>query len=216
MAVEVNPTKIKGSTALLPRIQQMYDGWRKEDPPTVKMLPVEADVPELLVTRGLGTRATALEMAVGDLVMIAFYYLLRVGEYTIKGKRNETKQTVQFRLGDITFFKKNEDGKLRCLPRDAPDHLVMTADGATLKLENQKNGWKGVCVYHESNGELFNCPVRAVGRRICSIRANGGDKGTFLSAYWANSVRYDVTAEDISAAVKDAATTLSYGYRYNG
>jgi hypothetical protein len=29
--------------------------------------------------------------------MIAFYYLLRVGEYTVKGSRNNTKQTVQFK-----------------------------------------------------------------------------------------------------------------------
>ena len=116
MAVEFNPTKITSSDKLLPRLQQMYDGWRKEDPPTVKMLPVESDVPELLVTRVRGLSATSFERAVGDLMMIAFYYLMRVGEYTIKGKRNETKQTVQFKYEDVTFFKKNEAGQLRCLP----------------------------------------------------------------------------------------------------
>lgn len=84
------------------------------------------------------------------------------------------------------------------------------ADGATLKLDNQKNGWKGVCVYHECNGDLFNCPVQAVGRRICHLRENRGTAKTYLSAYWVENKRYDVTAEDISAAVKAAATTLSY------
>jgi hypothetical protein len=29
-----NPTKVIGSKKLLPRLQQIYDGWRKEDPPT--------------------------------------------------------------------------------------------------------------------------------------------------------------------------------------
>ncbi len=77
----------------------------------------------------------------------------------IKGERNETKQTVQFKLEDVTFFRKNDDGKLRCLPRETPEHLIMTADGATLKLDNQKNGWKGVCVYHEANGDMIHCPV---------------------------------------------------------
>jgi hypothetical protein len=162
----------------------MYDGWRKHDPPTTKMLPVESDVPEWLVDRGRDSGATELDKAVGDLVMVAFYYLLRVGEYTVKGSRNETKQTVQFKLEDITFFRKNSTGKLRCLPRDAPDHLIMTADGATLKLDNQKNGWKGVCVYHEANGEVFYCPVRALGRRVRHIRAGGGRAKTFLSAYF--------------------------------
>lgn len=111
------------------------------------MLPVESDVPEWLVVQGQAVGATALDRAAGDLVMVAFYYLLRIGEYTIKGHRNESKQTVQFKLEDITFFKKNRAGQLRCLPLTAPDHMIMTADGATLKLDNQKNGWKGVCVY---------------------------------------------------------------------
>jgi hypothetical protein len=163
-----------GSDKLLPRLQQTYDGWRKEDPPTTKMLPVESDVPEWLVSRGAVEGATELDKAVGDLSMIAFYYLLRVGEYTIKGTRNETKQTVQFKLEDVTFFRKNSSGKLCCLPRGAQDHLVMTADGATLKLDNQKNGWKGVCVYHETNGDPINCPVRALGRRLIQIRKGGG------------------------------------------
>jgi hypothetical protein len=29
----------------------------------------------------------------------------------------------------------------------------LSADSATLKLDNQKNGWKGVCVHQEKNGE---------------------------------------------------------------
>ncbi len=96
--------------------------------------------------------ATELDRAVGDLALVAFYYLLRIGEYTTKGKRNETKQTVQFKMEDITFFRTNAQGQLWCLPRDAPDHMVMMADGATMKLDNQKNGWKGVCVPGEELG----------------------------------------------------------------
>ena len=212
LACEVNPTKISGSDKLLPRLQQTYDGWRKEDPPTTKMLPVESDVPEWLVERGRERGSTELDRAVGDLVMVAFYYLLRIGEYTIKGSRNETKQTVQFKLEDVTFFKKNGDGKLRCLPRTAPDHLIMTADGATLKLDNQKNGWKGVCVYHEANGDMINCPVRALGRRVQHIRTGAGReiRTVFLSAYYVSGIRYDVTAENVSKSVKGAAKALAY------
>ena len=188
----------------------MYDGWRKADPPTRKMLPVEADVPEFLAGVGRGVMATELDRAVGDLALIAFYYLLRVGEYTIKGTRNETKQTVQFKKEDITFFKKNSQGQLRCLPRDAPVHIIMTADGATLKLDNQKNGWKGVCVYQEHNGEVHNCPVRALGRRYQHLRHNNAVATTYLSAFWEEGLRYDVTAEHMSVALKQGATALEY------
>jgi hypothetical protein len=188
----------------------MYDGWRKKDPATTKQLPVEADVPELLADRGRGASATEQERAVGDLTLIAFYYLLRIGEYTIKGKRNETKQMVQFKREDITFFKKNRLGQLRCLPRGAPDHLIATADGATLKLDNQKNGWKGVCVYQEANGDAYNCPVRALGRHYLHLRSNGASATAFLSTFWLDGIQLDVTAENISRALKLAAAELHY------
>ena len=59
-----------GSEKLLPRLQQMLDGFRKADPPTVKQLPVEADVPEFLVKWGLEPDAHELDAAIGDLTMI--------------------------------------------------------------------------------------------------------------------------------------------------
>jgi hypothetical protein len=97
LACGENPTKLIGSDKLLPRLQQTYDGWQKEDPATTKQLPVEADVPNLLADRGRRALATEQDRAVGDLTLIAFYYLLWIGEYTIKGNQNETKQTVQFK-----------------------------------------------------------------------------------------------------------------------
>jgi hypothetical protein len=142
----------------------MIDGFAKEDPPTRKMLPIEADVPELLVQMGYSKSGTAHTRAVGDLSLIAFYYLLRIGEYTVKSKRNNVKQTVQFKLEDVTFYKKTKSGQLRCLPKNAPAELILSADSATLNLDNQKNGWKGICVHQEANGELFNCPVKALAR----------------------------------------------------
>ena len=97
------------------------------------------------------------------------------------------------------FFKKNSRGSLRCLPRDASAALIMMADGATLKLDNQKNGWKGVCVYHETNGDRMHCPVRALTRHYIHIRARGADSKTFLSAYYGNAgKRADITNEDVS------------------
>jgi hypothetical protein len=205
-----NPTKVTGSDKLLPRLAQIYDGWHKEDPPTTKQLPVEANVPELLAERGRDSNATNLDKAIGDLSLVAFYYLLRIGEYTIKGTRNNTKQTVQFKYEDVTFIKNNRAGKLQCLHRNAPAHLIATADGVTLKLDNQKNGWKGVCIYQEANGEVYLCPVRALRQRFLHIRDHKGSAWTFLSSYWTQGTRADVMAEHISRALKQAALELQY------
>jgi hypothetical protein len=107
LACDANLTKVTGSESLLPRIQIMLDGYRKVDPPTRKKLPVQADVPELLVKQAYQSSTTQRQHATVDLMMVGFYYLLRVGEYTVKGSHNNTKQTVQFKYKDVSFFQKN-------------------------------------------------------------------------------------------------------------
>lgn len=67
-----------------------------------------------------------------------------------------------------------------------------------------------MCVYHEANGELVNCPVRALGRRVWHIRQGNSDGKTFLSAFFVGQRRYDVTAENISQSLKGAAKALHY------
>jgi hypothetical protein len=188
----------------------MLDRFRKVDPPTIKQLPVEADVPEYLVNLGMDSQSRELDRAIGDLVMIAFYYLLRIGEYTTKATRNNSKQTEEFKLGDITFFKKDSLGNLRTLSRDAPANQIASADGATLKLDNQKNGWKCVCVYQEATGDSIHCPVCAVGRCYLHLRKHGANKRTILSAYYNDGKRFDVNANHVSVALKLAADALEY------
>jgi hypothetical protein len=85
------------------------------------------------------------------------------------------------------------------------------ADGATLKLDNQKNGWKGVCVYHKMNGDKWHCPVRALVRCYLHLRTMGATATTFLSMYIDyEKTRRDITNEDVSKALKVAATLLDY------
>jgi hypothetical protein len=151
------------------------------------------------------------DKAVGDLALIAFYYLLRIGEYTIKGSRNDSKQTQQFKVADVTFFKRNDKGTLRQLPRHASPDLILTADSATLELDNQKNGWHGVCIHHESNRDPVYDPVRVLGRWVLHIRMHdSGDNSIFLSAVYNDAGREDITNKDICAALKVAAAALDY------
>jgi hypothetical protein len=144
--------------------------------------------------------------------MIPFYYLLLcIGEYTVKGTWNNSKQMVQFKYKDVTFFCKNNLGQLQCLPRDTPDKLILTADATMLKLDNQKDRWKGVCIYHKTNGDLLNCPVRALSRCYLHLRKHQADSKTFLSAYFEEGRKQaDATNEDVSKAIKCAGLALGY------
>jgi hypothetical protein len=114
-------------------------------------------------------------------------------------------------MGDITFFAKDKQGNRRCLPRNATADLIAVADGATMKLDNQKNGWKGVYVYQEANADPLDCPVRALGQRYyLHLRKNGATKTTIISAYFNVGRHYDVTSGHISSALKMAAEAFEY------
>jgi hypothetical protein len=88
---------------------------------------------------------------------------------------------MQFKFQDITFFKKNMVEQLQCLPRNAPAHLIATADGAMMKLDNQKTGWKGVCVYQDACGNEYICPVKALRQRFLHLRLHGSTQKTLVS-----------------------------------
>jgi hypothetical protein len=70
----------------------MLDSNTKNDSPTQKKLPVEADIPELLVEMGYGKTGSTLAQVVGNLSLITFYYLLRIGEYTVKRQRDRAQR----------------------------------------------------------------------------------------------------------------------------
>ena len=188
----------------------MLEGFKRQDPPSEKKLAVGIDVPEECCRQGFRSK-TAKGLAIGDLIIIAFYFLLRIGEYTVKATRNDTKQTVQFRMMDVVFFKKDKSKRLRLLKPSATDEEIMNADGATLRLSNQKNGHKGACIHQEHNKHKFFSPVRAIGRRYCHIRKHTSDPETFLSAYFESpEERRDVNDNDIRKALKVAAIALDY------
>ena len=208
-----NPLKMNGSDKLLQPLQLLMAGYKKWDKPVEKKLPVEADVVELLCVLGQVIGATQRDAVVGDWALIAFYYLLRVGEYTEKSSRGDTKQTVPFRMKDVTFFEFDEKKRLRQMPRNASDERIMNAAGCTLRLSNQKNGWKNVCIFHFANGEDITCPIRALGRRYCHIRQHSNDTDEKLSAYFVNGVRMYLKDSEVRERLKMAASKLNYPER---
>lgn len=89
LTVGINQTKLYGmENKLLLHLGQMLDGsWiENRGPPPTKKLLVEQDVLEYLCHVGQSQTATHLEAAVSNLILDEFYYLLRVEEYTTKGK----------------------------------------------------------------------------------------------------------------------------------
>jgi integrase len=105
---------------------------------------------------------------------MAFFFLLRVGEYTMP-RPGTTTRTVQFRVQDVRLWS---NGAL--LDNYAPRAVLLQADAVTLYLENQKNGQKGATIHHTAVTGWF-CPVKALARRVADIGAQCFDPSTPLS-----------------------------------
>lgn len=161
----------------------MLEGFRREDPPSVPQIAVPITVPNHCMEQGLKS-SSPKQQAVGCLVLIAFYYLLRVGEYTKpqfvtrNGQKVRATRTVQFTVGNIGFWKGD-----KVLPTTSDLKTLLTATGATLKISNKKNGKMGDTI-HQWHVTSKNCPVKALAHRVHHILANGGNNDTLLCDYW--------------------------------
>ncbi len=142
--------------------------------------------------------------AIGELVLIAFYFLLRVGEYTY---HNTQRRTQQFRLGDMKFFAKDQ--------QILPESLEKNADRITLvslTIENQKNGRKGDILSHHAlrKGDTTCCPVKAVVARAVDMVRMKATEATLICAYRDSTALpwQQVRSSHIVDAVKDAVKAL--------
>jgi hypothetical protein len=145
--------------------------------------------------------------AVADLITIAFFYLLRVGEYTTPSKAQE-KRTIALRDCDVRLWK---DGNL--LPHSAGLETLLLADSATICIAHTKNGTKGAVVHHDAIGGPI-CPVAAMARRIANIQ-QGSNKTPICLVYHPSGAISWVTDRDIGRGVRWGATfdcLLTKGY----
>lgn len=68
-------------------LQHMCVGFNNFDPAIEKKLAVHPDLPIFTCSYGNRVGTLTQEQATGDLTLIVFYYLLRVGEYTSKHRQ---------------------------------------------------------------------------------------------------------------------------------
>ncbi len=194
-------------------IEQMLEGMRRDDPPSVPQLAVPVAVPEKVAIDAY-TTSCPKQQAIGDLAIIAFYYLLRVGEYTHpryvthRNKRIRATRTVQFTVANIGFHK---NGK-HVSKRSSLEHLL-TCDEGTMKITNQKNGRRGQTITHETIADLTWSPVKALARRVHHIVSNGGfadgeEPALLCTVYMPDgSIEY-IQPQDMMHALRTAVVNL--------
>jgi hypothetical protein len=191
-------------------VARLVEGYRREDPPSVPQLAIPIDVPRAMQEQGYAANCQKSQ-AVGDLGVIAFFYLLRVGEYTkpryttVQGIKKRATRTVQFRVCDVGFFK---NGCI--LPRGSPLSTLLQATSCTLKITNQKNGRMGQTVHHNATKQE-SCPVKALACRIHHILANNGTSNNIICDVWEIDTQcwYQVTNKDMTQGIRNAVHQIN-------
>ncbi len=136
---------------------------------------------------------------VTDLVIIAFFYLLRVGEYTTP-HRMRAKRKIPLRDCDIRLWYWGH-----IIPHSAGLRALMWADSATICIAHTKNGTKGAVVHHDAIGGPI-CPVAALARRVANIQQAKLKIFQINTVYSESGRRSQVLDHDIGIAVQWGAT----------
>jgi hypothetical protein len=132
--------------------------------------------------------------AVTDLVIIAFFYLLRVGKYTTP-HHARTKRTIPLQDCNIRLWYQ---GKI--IPHSAGLQALLRADSATILIAHTKNGTKGEVVHYDAIGGPV-CPVAALARLVANIQQENSITCQLNAVYSASGQCSQVSDSDIGIAV---------------
>lgn len=123
---------------------------------------------------------------------------------------NSTKQTVPFKIEDVTHFQKVCSCLLQ-LPHNASHELIIANNSGTLKMSDQKKGWKDICIHQDYNGDV-SCPVITIGHQYLHMCGNECNPKCLLSVYFVTGINYDILDCICNVALKLAASILDYPF----
>ena len=182
------------------RINRMIAAWKKQDPPPnrVKPIPIAVILRLCEIAVALPDDSFLLH-AVADMIIIAFFFLLRPGEYT-----DSPSDTTPFTFGDVQLFH----GSQRLDLVSSTDNELLNASAASLTFTTQKNGVKGEVIKLGRSGHHFCCPTLAIIRRVLHLRARGAPPSTPLARVFTPSGTRSVTPSLITKHLRHTVKFL--------
>lgn len=182
------------------RIQRTIAAWKKEDPPAgrVKPIPIQVIRRIAFVAQHLPPTARTL-LATADMIIIAFFFLLRPGEYT-----DATSDTTPFHFGDVQLMV----GPVRLNILTCTDAELLQATSATLTFTTQKNGVENEVIRQGRSGDPHLCPVLAIVRRVRHLREHQAAPHVPLGRVFTLAGTESVTPTLITKTLRDAVKYL--------
>ena len=180
------------------RLQRMLRTYSKQDPPPNRVKPVPVQVLRHIATIAAASNLP-FQRCLADMVIIAFFFLLRLGEYT-----NSHSDSSPFRFTDVQLFV----GEQRLNISTAPIQQLSTATFASLTFTNQKNGVRGEVIGLGRSGCPTLCPVAALTRRIVHLRLSRANLTTPLASTYTTKWE-KIKPSDITTVLRQAVRFLS-------
>jgi hypothetical protein len=170
-----DPRYIVGTNRIDTRITRQLKSYAKEDAPPVRVKPIPIAVLHTASSIALNA-GDANSLALLDLLWIAFFFLLRPGEYL-----QPAADSHPIRLQDTRLWCHSVHiDSYSCDPQQ-----LLSATFVSLTLDRQKNGRRGEPVGHGKSGKSGHpvaCPVLADARRIIYLRSQNAPSVTPLCA----------------------------------
>ena len=142
------------------RLKRMLASYAKTDDPPHRVKPIPVPILRHVMAQALNSGAS-FPLACADMICLAFFFLLRPGEYT-----GTVTASQPFQLRDVRFFI----GQLALSTLTSPPQHLLTATFVSLEFSTQKNGVRGEVIGLGRSGDPSFCPVLAAARRVIHLR----------------------------------------------
>ena len=192
--VGANDPRLNSAHTIDFRLQRTLKAWKLSDPAPDRVKPIPIQVIRHIAFLAQSSPDPTL-CATADMIIIAFFYLMRPGEYTDNNKS-------PFRLEDVQLFI----GDTRINLTTTPMEQVRQARFASLTFTNQKNGVRGEVIGLACSGDPYLCPVQAIIRRVLYLRQHTAPSNTPLARVF--HTKNIVTASLLTTCIRDAVTHL--------
>ena len=181
------------------RLQRMLSCYSKQDPPPNRVKPVPVQVIRRIFAVAATLAADPQHQCLADMIGLAFFFLLRPGEYALS-----PSDSTPFQLRDVQLFR----GGQRLNLATASEPELFSATFASLTFRDQKNGVRGEVVGLGHSGDPLLSPPRILARRILHLRSHGADPTTPLCSYFIAPKWSFIKPSDITSALRTAVTFL--------
>ena len=143
-------------------------------------------------------RGTAKEKVIADLILLAFYYLLCPGEYSVGGTDCDS---TPFKVQDATVYE-------NARPIPFGHKRWEDVNFSQLYFTTQKNSMKGESMEHGLSGHAYACPTRTTQRLLTRLHQNNARKSTPLCAYKEGHQGKLVRSTDITTALRTSVAAI--------